>query len=98
MLLDRKAQHSIIKEEQLTLKERYGDERRTQIVYSAEDFSVEDMIADEDVVVTISNNGFIKRMPVTGDRRQRRGGKGVQGTATRDDEYVEHHVVAYDHN
>src|SRR5690625_7182355 len=90
MLLDRKAQHSIIKEEQLTLKERYGDERRTQIVYSAEDFSVEDMIADEDVVVTISNKGFIKRMPVTGYRRQRRGGKGMKGTTTRDDEYVEH--------
>src|SRR5690625_3346721 len=98
ILSDREAQHSIIKEELLTLKERYGDERRTQIVYSAEDFSVEDMIADEDVVVTISNKGFIKRMPVTGYRRQRRGGKGMKGTTTRDDEYVEHLFVATNHN
>jgi DNA gyrase subunit A len=72
---DRDAQTGIIKEELLELKKKYGDERRTQIVYSADDFNVEDMIADEDVVVTISNMGFIKRMPVSGYRRQRRGGK-----------------------
>lgn len=98
ILADRDVQHSIIKEELSLLKDRYSDERRTQIVYSAEDFSVEDMIADEDVVVTISNKGFIKRMPVTGYRRQRRGGKGMKGTTTRDDEYVEHLFVATNHN
>ena len=98
ILSDRAIQNSIIKEELLELKERYGDERRTQIVYSAEDFSIEDMIADEDVVVTISNKGFIKRMPVSGYRRQRRGGKGMKGTTTKDDEYVEHLFVATNHN
>ncbi|MEX0945272.1 MAG: DNA gyrase subunit A, partial [Balneolaceae bacterium] len=98
ILSDRSTQNQIIKDELLELKERYGDERRTQIVYSADDFSIEDMIADEDVVVTISNRGFIKRMPVSGYRRQRRGGKGMKGTTTKDDEYVEHLFVATNHN
>jgi DNA gyrase subunit A len=98
ILSNRDRQNEIIKEELTDLKDRYGDERRTQIVYSAEDFSIEDMIADEDVVVTISNKGFIKRMPVSGYRRQRRGGKGMKGTTTKDDEYVEHLFVATNHN
>ncbi len=98
ILSDRDKQTSIIIEELEDLRGRYGDERRTQIVYSAEDFNVEDMIADEDVVVTISNKGFIKRMPVSGYRRQRRGGKGMKGTTTRDEEYVEHLFVATNHN
>ena len=98
ILSDRSKQNEIIKEELIDLKGRYGDERRTQIVYSADDFSIEDMIADEDVVVTISNKGFIKRMPVSGYRRQRRGGKGMKGTTTKDDEYVEHLFVATNHN
>ena len=98
ILSDRGRQKSIIKDELLEIKDRYGDERRTQIVHSAEDFSVEDMIADEDVVVTISNKGFIKRMPVSGYRRQKRGGKGMKGTTTKDDEYVEHLFVATNHN
>ncbi|CAN5430581.1 DNA gyrase subunit A [soil metagenome] len=98
ILSDRNRQTDIIKEELAELKERYGDERRTEIVYSADDFNIEDMIADEDVVVTISNKGFIKRMPVSGYRRQRRGGKGMKGTTTKDDEYVEHLFVATNHN
>ncbi len=98
ILSDRANQTAIVIEELEDLKARYGDERRTQIVYSAEDFNVEDMIADEDVVVTISNKGFIKRMPVSGYRRQRRGGKGMKGTTTRDEEYVEHLFVATNHN
>ncbi len=98
ILSARTEQYSIIKTELDDLLERYGDERRTQIVYSAEDFSVEDMIADEDVVVTISNKGFIKRMPLSGYRRQRRGGKGMKGTTTREEEYVEHLFVATNHN
>ncbi|MTI87348.1 MAG: DNA gyrase subunit A [Balneolaceae bacterium] len=98
ILADRSRQMGIIKDELLEVKERYGDERRTQIVYSADDFNVEDMIADEDVVVTISNKGFIKRMAVSGYRRQRRGGKGMKGTTTRDEEYVEHLFVATNHN
>lgn len=98
ILSDRDEQTEIIKEELVELRNRYGDERRTQIVYSAEDFDVEDMIADEDVVVTISNKGFIKRMPVSGYRRQKRGGKGMKGTTTKDEEYVEHLFVATNHN
>ncbi|MEX2363496.1 MAG: DNA gyrase subunit A, partial [Balneolaceae bacterium] len=98
ILSDRDKQTEIIKTELLELKSRYGDERRTQVVYSADDFNIEDMIADEDVVVTISNKGFIKRMPVSGYRRQRRGGKGMKGTTTRDEEYVEHLFVATNHN
>ena len=98
ILTNRDKQTSIIKEELADLKKRYGDERRTQVVHSADDFSIEDMIADEDVVVTISNKGFIKRMPVSGYRRQRRGGKGMKGTTTRDEEYVEHLFVATTHN
>jgi len=98
ILSDRDRQNEIIKEELAALKDRYGDERRTEIVYSADDFNIEDMIADEDVVVTISNKGFIKRMPVSGYRRQRRGGKGMKGTTTKDDEYVEHLFVATNHN
>jgi len=98
ILSNRDRQKNIIKEELLELKGRYGDERRTQVVYSADDFSIEDMIADEDVVVTISNKGYIKRMPVSGYRRQKRGGKGMKGTTTKDDEYVEHLFVATNHN
>jgi DNA gyrase subunit A len=98
ILTDRENQTAIIKEELLDLKDRYNDERRTQIVYSADDFDIEDMIADEDVVVTISNKGFIKRMPVSGYRRQRRGGKGMKGTTTKEDDFVEHLFVATTHN
>ncbi len=98
ILSNRSAQTDIIKEELLDLKKRYGDARRTQIIYSAEDFDIEDMIADEDVVVTISNTGYIKRTPVSGYRRQRRGGVGMKGASTRDDEYVEHLFVATNHN
>ena len=98
ILSNRDEQKMIIKNELLEIKERYGDERRTEIVYSADDFNIEDMIADEDVVVTISNRGFIKRMPVSGYRRQRRGGKGMKGTTTKDDDYVEHLFVATNHN
>ncbi len=98
ILSNRDEQTEIIKAELIDIRERYGDERRTEIVYSADDFNIEDMIADEDVVVTISNKGFIKRMPVSGYRRQRRGGKGMKGTTTKDDDYVEHLFVATNHN
>ncbi len=98
ILGSRSAQLDIIKFELADLKSRYGDERRTQIVYSAEDFSIEDMIADEDVVVTISNTGYIKRTPVSGYRRQKRGGVGLKGATTKDEEYIEHLFVATNHN
>ena len=98
ILSDREVQKGIISDELKEIEKRYGDERRTEIVYSAEDFSVEDMIADEDVVVTISNKGFIKRTLVSGYRRQKRGGKGMKGAGTKDEEYVEHLFVASNHN
>ncbi len=98
ILSSRDEQNRLIKEELEEIKDRYGDERRTQIVHSAEDFSIEDMIADEDVVVTISNNGFIKRTPVSGYRRQRRGGTGMKGATTKEDEYIEYLFVATNHN
>ncbi|MCH8494905.1 MAG: DNA gyrase subunit A [Balneolales bacterium] len=98
ILSNREAQLSIIKDELIDLRDRYGDKRRTQIVYSAEDFSIEDMIADEDVVVTISNTGYIKRTPVSGYRRQKRGGTGSRGATTKDEEYIEHLFVATNHN
>ncbi|MCC5925726.1 MAG: DNA gyrase subunit A [Bacteroidetes bacterium] len=98
ILGNREVQLGIIKTELNDLKDRYGDKRRTQIVYSAEDFSIEDMIADEDVVVTISNTGYIKRTPVSGYRRQKRGGTGSKGATTKDEEYIEHLFVATNHN
>ncbi|MDI6401868.1 DNA gyrase subunit A, partial [Balneolaceae bacterium ANBcel3] len=98
ILSDRDAQNEIIIDELDDLKGRYGDERRSQIVYSADDFNIEDMIADEDVVVTISNTGYIKRTPVSGYRRQKRGGAGMKGATTKEDEYVEHLFVATNHN
>ncbi len=87
----------IIKEELLEIKKRYGDERRTEIVYSTEDFSLEDIIAEEDVVVTISHKGFIKRFPVSGYRKQGRGGRGVTGAGTKDDDFIEHMFIASTH-
>lgn len=87
----------IIKEELLAIKERYGDERRTEIIKDYKEFSLEDIIAEEDVVVTISHGGFIKRFPVSGYRRQGRGGKGVTGAGTKEDDFIEHMFVASTH-
>ncbi len=88
----------IIKDELLEIKKKYGDERRTEVVYKTEEFSVEDMIAEEDVVITISHSGFIKRFPVSGYRRQARGGKGVTGATTKEDDFIEHMFIASTHN
>ncbi|MEJ2613367.1 MAG: DNA gyrase subunit A [Ignavibacteriaceae bacterium] len=87
----------IIKDELLVIKDRYGDARRTEIIYDYEEFSLEDIIAEEDVVVTISHSGFIKRFPVSGYRRQARGGKGVTGAGTKDDDFIEHMFIASTH-
>lgn len=98
ILRSKELQKELIKEELLSLKEKYGDERKTQIVEGEEDFNVEDLIAEEDVVITITHNGFIKRYPVSGYRRQSRGGKGITATATREDDFVEHMFVASTHH
>jgi len=88
----------IIKEEMVEVKDKYGDERRSTIEYSAEDFSVEDMIPDEEVVVTISHLGYIKRTQLSEYRRQNRGGTGSRGSSTRDEDFLEHLFVATTHN
>ncbi len=87
----------IIRDELLELKKNFGDERRTEIVEKASEFSIEDMIAEEDVVITITHNGFIKRYPVSGYRRQSRGGKGITAQTTREDDFVEHMFIASTH-
>ncbi len=98
ILANEKLRKQIIKEELLALKEKYGDERRTEIVHDFKEFSLEDIIAEEDVVVTISHAGFIKRFPVSGYRRQGRGGKGVTGAGTREEDFIEHMFVASTHH
>lgn len=93
-----KKQFKIIKDELIELKERYGDERRTEIIYDYKEFSLEDIIAEEDVVVTISHKGFIKRFPVSGYRKQARGGRGVTGAGTKDEDFIEHMFITSTHN
>ncbi len=88
----------IIKEELTRIKELYGDERRSQIVYTAEDISMEDLVPDEKVVITISHMGYIKRTPLTEYRQQKRGGRGSKGSTTRDEDFLEHLFIATNHN
>ncbi|HNF32022.1 MAG TPA: DNA gyrase subunit A, partial [Bacteroidia bacterium] len=88
----------LLKKEVAEVLEKYGDERRTEIVYAADDISMEDMIEDEAVVVTISHMGYIKRTPLTEYRTQNRGGRGSIGSSTRDEDFVEHLFVATNHN
>ncbi len=88
----------IIKEELLALKEAYGDPRRTEILEETAEISLEDMVADEEMVITITHGGYIKRSPLTVYRAQRRGGKGMTGMATKDEDYVEHLFVATTHS
>jgi len=90
--------NGIIKNELIALQERYGDERRTEIIKNYQEFSLEDIIAEEDVVVTISHSGFIKRFPVSGYRKQARGGRGVTGAGTKDEDFIEHMFVASTHH
>ena len=98
ILGSKQLQLQIVKEELLLIKEKFGDERRTEIVMTQTEFKIEDMIAEEDVVITISHGGYIKRFPVSGYRRQSRGGKGVTGAASREDDFVEHMFIASTHN
>ena len=87
----------IIKQELLELKSKYGDERRTQIIDAVKEFNIEDLIADEEMVVVISHTGYIKRMPISVYRRQHRGGVGVMGMGTKEGDFVEHIFVASAH-
>lgn len=88
----------IIKEELLAVKAQYGDERRTDIVYASEEFNPEDFYADEEMVITISHMGYIKRTPLTEYKVQNRGGVGSKGSATRDEDFLEHMIMATMHN
>ena len=98
VLADEKLQMGIIKDETMEMKEKYGDARRTEIALSAEEFNPEDFYADEDVVITISHLGYIKRTSLTEYRLQNRGGVGMKGSATRDEDFIEHIYVANMHS
>ncbi|MEI7831141.1 MAG: DNA gyrase subunit A [Prolixibacteraceae bacterium] len=88
----------IIKDELIEIKTLYGDERRTEIVYASEEFNPEDFYADEDMVITISHMGYIKRTPLTEFRTQSRGGIGSKGSSTRDEDFLQHMFIATMHN
>ncbi|MBT9168049.1 MAG: DNA gyrase subunit A [Syntrophomonadaceae bacterium] len=98
ILLNERLIHQIIKDELAAIRTKYGDARRTQIVDHEDDFCVEDLIAQEDMVVTLTHNGYIKRLPVTTYRVQRRGGRGVTAMSTKGDDFVEHVFVASTHD
>ena len=98
VLENRDMQMQIIKDELLEIKEKYGDERRSEIIYSSEEFNPEDFYADDDMVITISHMGYIKRTPLAEYRTQNRGGVGAKGSATRDEDFIEHIYVASMHN
>jgi len=98
ILASRDKQMGVIKDELREMKEKYGDDRRTEIITETEEFSIEDMIAEEDMVITITHSGYIKRFPVSGYRRQNRGGVGVIGAGTKDTDSLEHLFVASTHH
>ena len=98
VLASESKQFGIIKDETLEMKEKYGDDRRTEIALSAEEFNPEDFYADEDVVITISHLGYIKRTSLTEYKTQNRGGVGMKGSATRDEDFIEHIYVANMHS
>ena len=98
VLANESMQMDIIKQETMDLKAKFGDKRRTEITLSADEFNPEDFYADEDVVITISHFGYIKRTPLTEFRTQNRGGVGIKGSATKDDDFIEHVYVANMHS
>ena len=90
ILADENRIYGIIKTELLEIKKKFGDERRTEITHEVEDIELEDLIAEEDIVVTLTHNGYIKRLPIDTYRNQRRGGKGITGITTKQEDFVEH--------
>lgn len=98
ILASESRQRSIVKEELTEVKTRFGDDRRSEISFDTSEISITDMIPDEDVVVTISKLGYIKRTPVAEYRAQSRGGRGSRGSKTRDKDFVEHMFIASNHN
>ena len=98
ILDNRELRMNIVKEELGVMREKYGDERRSEIVLAASEFSIEDLIHEEDMVITISHNGYIKRIPVSTYRAQNRGGRGITGMRTKDEDFVESLFVASTHS
>ncbi|HEX5635291.1 MAG TPA: DNA gyrase subunit A [Gemmatimonadales bacterium] len=98
ILASREKRMGILKEEMREVAKQFGDERRTEILADQGDFTVEDLIAEEDMVITISNTGYIKRIPVSSYRRQKRGGRGSTGTDLKQDDWVEHLFIASTHD
>jgi len=98
ILASKDLQIKIIADELVEVEEKYGDNRRTEIVHDADDFQIEDIIADEDVIVTITRNGLIKRTKVSTYRKQNKGGRGSKGSGTHDDDFIEHVFQASTHN
>jgi len=98
ILADEVLRMKIVKDELLEIKEKYGDKRKTEIVYSGDDIRMEDMIADENVVITISHLGYIKRTSLAEYKAQNRGGRGSRGSSTRDEDFIEHMFIASTHN
>jgi len=98
VLADEGLRMQIITDELTEIRDRFGDERRTSITHSAEDMRMEDFIVDEEVVITISHEGYIKRTPLTEYRKQGRGGKGSMGSQSRDKDFIEHILIATNHN
>ena len=90
LLADKELRAQLIREELLEIKEKYGDERRSEIIYTAEEFNPEDFYADDDMVITISHHGYIKRTPLSDFRSQARGGVGAKGSDTRDEDFIEY--------
>ncbi len=98
ILENKKQRMEIIKSELLAIQSQYGDERRTEILPFGAEFSIEDMIAQEDMVLTVTHNGYIKRTAVSTYRSQRRGGRGIQGAGSREEDFVEHLFIANTHD
>ena len=98
ILADERKVFSIIKEELLEIKKEFADDRRTKITFDDSDFDVEDLIAEEDIAVTLTHHGYIKRLPLNTYRSQRRGGRGITGMNTKDEDFVEHLFIATTHN
>lgn len=98
ILDNRESRLKIVKDELGVMREKYGDERRSEIVLSASEFSIEDLIREEDMVITISHSGYIKRIPVSTYRAQNRGGRGITGMRTKDEDFVENLFVASTHS
>lgn len=90
--------YEIIKEELLEIKEKYGDERKTRIVPKADEIDIEDMIEEEDMIITLTHQGYIKRMPEATYKTQRRGGRGITGITTKNDDFVEHLFITSTHD